>query len=346
MAAQTALEPQTRPGLSTSQLIERFVLFVALIGLILTGLPQRYTTEWWANILFVLGGGVESLRILHRIFAALLLAEAIYHVLAVLYSRFVIGQGLVMLPGMGDFRALLSRVLSNFGGNSASAPSYQFILKFEYLLVSLSVLVLGITGIILWNPIAATKALPGAAIPVARSVHSDHAMLFIVALVLLRIGIALLWRPNRAEIFADQPAPALSDAILRARRQRFMPVLVVVAVVLAGGLLWYLTSEQTAINTVPRRESVIFAPQALPEMGDPHIGEVLWGTLRCAFCHGANGEGGTRDEPAIRGATVSFAAFFEQVRVGQGEMPSFSSSELPDGYLVHLWAWLTQPQSP
>ena len=328
MAAQTANEPQIRPGLSTSQLVERFLVAVALVGLILTGLPQRYTTAWWADIVFVLGGGIESLRIMHRIFAGLLLVEAIYHVLAVLYSRFVMERGWAMMPGISDVRALLSRVASNFAGSDGKA-SYPFILKFEYLLIVLSVLVLAITGIVLWNPIAATKVLPGSIIPTARSVHSDQAMLFIGVLVLLRLGIALLWRPKRADIFAEQPAPALSAEAIRARRQKFLPVAVVLGAVVAGGLLWFLTSEQTAINTVPRRETVIFAPEALPETGDPHIGEVLWGTLRCAFCHGANGEGGTKGEPAIRGTTVSFAAFFEQVRVGKGQMPSFSEKIAP-----------------
>ncbi len=44
----------------------------------------------------------------------------------------------------------------------------------------------------------------------------------------------------------------------------------------------------------------------------------------------------------LRGADLTFTAFYEQARVGRGEMPSFSDRELPDGYLVHLWAWLME----
>lgn len=345
MAAQTASEPQTRTGLTTGQLIERLIVAVALIGLFITGLPQRYASEPWANIVFVLGGGIESLRILHRLFALLLMAEAIYHVLAVCYRWFVIGQGPVMFPGVGDVRALIGRVLANFGLGSGGDSSYRFILKFEYLALVIGVVVLGITGLMLWNPIAVTQTLPGQTIPIARSVHSDHALLLVIVIVLLRVGIALLWHPKRAEIFAEQPPSSRTGEQIRSRRQRFLPAAVVLAAVVGFGLVWFLNSEQTAITTVPRRQAVIFAPQTLPEAGDSNVGAALWQTLRCAFCHGQDANGGTRGEPALRASELNFADFYEQVRVGRGEMPAFTERELPDGYLVHLWAWLTQPET-
>jgi hypothetical protein len=45
----------------------------------------------------------------------------------------------------------------------------------------------------------------------------------------------------------------------------------------------------------------------------------------------------------LRNPDLTFEAFYEQVRIGRGEMPTFTEEELPDGYLVHLWAWITQP---
>ncbi|MBL8165608.1 MAG: hypothetical protein JNJ61_26730, partial [Anaerolineae bacterium] len=98
MAAQSVSE-QNSPALTPMQRIERLVLTVALVGLIVSGLPQRYLGEPWANALVVLGGGIESLRILHRFFALLLLGEALYHVLALGYRRFVVGRGASLLPG-------------------------------------------------------------------------------------------------------------------------------------------------------------------------------------------------------------------------------------------------------
>ena len=108
------------------------------------------------------------------------------------------------------------------------------------------------------------------------------------------------------------------------------------------GLVWYLSYEQTAINTVPRREAAIFMPQMRPQEGDAEVGAAIWSTLRCAFCHGEQAEGGPDGQPALRGAPqLTFDAFVHQVRLGTRDMPSFSPEELPDGYLIHLWAWLT-----
>lgn len=344
---QAAAASEPKPQLSAAQQIERLVAALALIGLALTGLPQHYSTEGWARVIFVLGGGIESLRILHRFFAVLFMGEAIYHLLAVGYRWFVLNIRPVMLPGLGDVRDLILGVLGNLGLRRMSgAPDYRFALKFEYLILILAVIILGITGLILWNPIAATNVLSGEAIPVARTVHSEHALLTIGLIVLLRLGILLLWHPRRAQVYADAAARrgALPEEAIRSRRGRYLPVALIIGTILAVGLLLVITSEQTAINTVPRQQAVIFAPQVVPSEGDPHIGEVLWQTTRCAFCHGIDANGGTHSEPSLRNRTdLTFEAFYQQVRVGEGEMPAFTAEELPDGYLVHLWAWLSQP---
>jgi cytochrome c553 len=133
-----------------------------------------------------------------------------------------------------------------------------------------------------------------------------------------------------------------SPAQVAARRQRFVLIWGAVCVLALVGLVWYLTYEQTAINTVPRREAAVFMPQMRPQEGDPEVGAAIWETLRCAFCHGAQAEGGPDGQPALRGAPrLTFEAFVQRVRVGTQDMPSFSPEELPDGYLIHLWAWLT-----
>lgn len=341
MAAQIS-KPETIHELSAVQRIERLVLVVSLIGLSLTGLPQKYSTESWAHTLIIIGGGIESLRILHRVFALLLMAEAVYHVLSIAYRVLVIRLRPVMLPGLRDVTAFFGRIAANLGlRREESAPSYQFVLKFEYLLLVISGIVLIITGLMLWNPIRTTAALPGEAIPAAQTIHSNQALLTIVILMLLRLGITLLWHPNRAELMTAHAPKAASLEQIKHRRRIFIPIALVIAVIAAGAVIAFITGEQTAITTVPRRRAVIYAPQTLPTSGDPQIGAVLWGTMRCGFCHGENGEGGIRGEPTLRPPEISYAAFYEQVRIGRGEMPAFTNRELPDGYLVHLWAWLS-----
>lgn len=343
MAAQNEPTRENRAERTAAQQIAFLIAAIAIVGLSLTGLPQTFSTERWAHYMIVIGGGIESLRIMHRIFALALLAVALYHVLAAGYSRYVLGRRMGMIPGFADFGALLGRILPNLGlARDNPSSNTAFSLRIEYLLVAVAVVILGLTGLVLWNPIAVTSVVSGEAVPIAQSVHSNHALLTMGSLLLLRIGIVLFWRPRRKDIFEGMPQPTLTAEQAAARRQRYLPAAVILAVAIAGGLFLFLNSEQTAIDTVPRQRAVIFAPQVLPDEGDPHIGEVLWGTLRCAFCHGADANGGAASQPSLHREDLTFEAFFQQVRVGRGEMPAFTAEELPDGYLVHLWAWLQQ----
>jgi len=347
MPDQTATEIQSGRTLPAAQRVERLVVVVALIGLIITGLPQKYTGEPWSEFVIVLLGGIESARILHRFLALLLMAEAIYHGLAMGYKWFVLGLKPILFPGLKAFGQFFSRIFQNLGLRSGADSGYGFALKIEYLVLVISALILIVTGLILWNPLTAMTIMPGEAIPVAQSVHSNHALLLIVFLVVWRFLIIFLWHPQRQKLLAerDQAASPRSTGEIASRRQRFLPVALVIGALLALGVVWFATSEQTAIDTVPRQLGVVYAPQVMPDAGDPLVGAAIWPTLRCAFCHGDEANGGPDGQPALRNTQMTFDAFYEQVRVGRGDMPGFSAEDLPDGYLLHLWAWLSQPTS-
>jgi hypothetical protein len=135
---------------------------------------------------------------------------------------------------------------------------------------------------------------------------------------------------------------AQASAHVSDKRRRFWTVALPLAGLVVIALIWFTTSGETAITTVPRRQAVVFAPQAMPETGDARIGETLWATLRCAFCHGQDAMGGPHGEPVLRSAQVSFQDFYEQVRIGSEDMPAFNQEELPDGYMLHLRTWLTE----
>ncbi len=315
--------------------LERLVIVIALIGLTLTGLPQKFAGELWSHYAFVLMGGIESTRILHRFFALLLSAEAIYHVAAFLYRRLVLSAKRADTGG-NALIATFRQLLRNLGGGTAD---YRFVLRLEYWVIVISAVLMILTGLALWKPVAVTNVLPAEIIPLFRSLHSDHALSLVVFLVLWRIGIALLWRPKRIAA----PVATASAEQIASRRRTFIPVALIVAGVVVVGLFSFLTSTQTAISTVIPREAVIYAPQAMPDSGDPNIGAALWSTLRCAFCHGAEAQGGADGQPALRGTEVTLIDFYEQVRSGRGEMPAFSAEDLPDGYVLHLYTWLTQP---
>ena len=75
----TQTQPYTYRRFSPVQRFEHMILLVTFTGLALTGLPQRYADQMWAQSLIGIMGGIESIRIVHRILATILMAEAIFH---------------------------------------------------------------------------------------------------------------------------------------------------------------------------------------------------------------------------------------------------------------------------
>lgn len=348
---------------TASQRFEHFIVIVTFTGLALTGLPQRYASASWSQSLIDLLGGIESVRIIHRFLATLLMAEAIYHGGVISYKLFVLGKRAIMIPSMRDIRDVIDWVRYNLGlkPDHPHLPRYNFGEKAEYLAVVWGTILMVITGFIMWNPIAAAKLLPSVVIPASRAAHGAEAVLAVASIAIWHMYNVHFRRFNRSMFTGNlsheamveehgeelemieqgQLPPRLPEEIIAKRKRRFTPYAVGMTILLGAGLIWFITFEESSITTVPPQDVVAFAPQVTPESGDAAVGAAIWPTLRCGYCHGEDGGGGTVG-PALRGTTLSFDEFFEKVRGGSEEMPSFSAEEIPDAFMLHLWTWLTE----
>ena len=362
MAEQAQQQPTSYRRFTATQRFEHIVIIVTFVGLALTGLPQKFATQPWAQTMVALMGGIESVRIIHRVLATILMAESIYHGGIITYKLFVLGKRATMIPGLRDLSDVRDWVLFNLGlkREHPHLPRFNFGEKAEYLAVVWGTLVMVITGFMMWNPIATARFLPGEVVPAARVAHSNEALLAVLAIITWHMYNVHVRRFNRsmftgklsreameeehgeelAEIESGIVEPALPEEILARRKRRFWPYAIVVTIVLVTGLIFFITFETSAISTVPRQEVVIFAPNVVPDEGDPVVGAALWPTLRCAMCHGEDGNG-LADTPGIQQTDLTLEEFFVQVREGKGEMPAFGRGEIPDAYMVHLWAWLS-----
>jgi cytochrome b subunit of formate dehydrogenase len=112
--AQEAQQPtQTYKRFTSVQRMEHIILLVTFSGLALTGLPQTYAAQPWAKFVIQLLGGIESVRIIHRFLATLLMAEAIFHGGIISYKLFVLGYRATMIPGIRDIRDALNWIAFN-----------------------------------------------------------------------------------------------------------------------------------------------------------------------------------------------------------------------------------------
>ena len=345
-----------------AQRMEHIVLLLTFTGLALTGLPQKYAAEAWAKTMIQFFGGIESTRIIHHFLATLLMAEAIYHGGVISYKLYVLGRRATMIPGIRDARDVINWIAFNLGLRKVhpSLPRYNFGEKVEYLAVVWGTIVMAITGFMMWNPITTTHIFSGSVIPAARAAHGAEAVLAVLSILIWHFYNVHFKRFNKAmwtgnlsreemeeehgeeleAIHQGREEITLPPQTVARRRRRFWPYAVIMTVLLTGGLIWFISFEDTAITTVPRQNIVVFAPQVTISAGDATVGAALWPTLRCARCHGESAQGGP-DAPTLRGLDMTFDQFYAQVRTGvPDKMPAFSAEEIPDPYLLHLWTWL------
>lgn len=253
--------------------VEHIILLVTFTGLALTGIPQKYATQPWAEWMIAVMGGIETVRIIHRVMATALMAEAIYHFGVITFKIFVLREPPYMLPTFKDGRDLVAVMAYNLGlrKKHPEMERFNFEEKMEYWAVIWGMGVMIATGFMLWNPIATTRFLPGEAVPAAKQAHGSEALLAVLAIITWHlynvlthgnfsmftgwVSRRLMKHKHSLELEAIEtgnlPEPPPAD-VYRSRMRVFIPVAILISIVLLAGLVWFVTFEQSAITTIPQ----------------------------------------------------------------------------------------------
>ncbi len=258
--------------------VEHLLLILSFGLLAVTGLAQKFPTVgvslWFMGAL----GGVETVRIAHRVAAGIMMLEAVYHLGVVGYRLFVRRSRLTMMPGLEDGRAALQAVLHNLGlsGSRPMEGRYTFAEKAEYWALIWGTVIMGITGFVLWNPIATARILPGEFIPAAKAAHGGEAVLAVLAIMVwhfyhVHVKVfnksaftGLLTEKEMAHEHPLELADIVAGTAERrvdpqgvARRGRvFIPIYGVLSIAMVAGLASFLTFEETALAPVSPMEEV------------------------------------------------------------------------------------------
>jgi hypothetical protein len=80
--------------------IEHALLLTTFTMLGITGLPQKFSTAGWAQALIGFFGGIETTRLIHHIFAIVIMLLAVYHIVDIGYQIFVKRTRLSMQLGL------------------------------------------------------------------------------------------------------------------------------------------------------------------------------------------------------------------------------------------------------
>ncbi len=307
---------------------EHWLFVFTFATLALTGLIQKFASLGIAQGIIVLLGGIETVRVIHRVAATMMMLEAIYHIGVVGYKIYVRRFPMNMLPGLNDVRVAWKAFLHNLGfvKEKVQQGRYTFEEKAEYWAVIWGTVIMAITGFAMWNPIATTRFLAGQYIPAAKAAHGAEAVLAVLAIIVWHFYHVHLRRFNTSmisghldeqEMLAEHPLELadikagakrrIAPEILLKRRWIYFPIYAVIASVMLAGVYAFVTIEETSITTIPPAERVsIYAPltptplpTALPtkppqEIGatwDAGIGALIQG--KCVLCHSSpSGLGG------------------------------------------------------
>ncbi len=268
-----------------AQRVEHVIMLLSFGTLALTGLPQKFAAHPLSVSFIRLLGGIENLRAIHHTAATVMMLGTIYHIIVVGYKIFVERRRMTMLPVLQDARDALGALLYNVGLKKSRPQMgrYTFEEKTEYWAFVWGAIVMGLTGFLMWNPITASKILPGEFIPAAKAAHGGEALLAVMAIIIWHMYAVHLKNFNRAmwtgrlnenEMLHEHPleladikagvAERPVDAAAKRKRERvYFPVAAVLTGAMLFGVYGFIGTERTALDTIePQPEAVeIFVPQ-------------------------------------------------------------------------------------
>jgi len=159
------------------------IIITSFLGLVLTGMPMKFSYTKWAIFLSHFLGGFETAGYIHR-FCALL--TFLYFGLHLAYAaRYIINHRDFeifgpdsMLPRFKDLRDFIGQIKWFLGkGPKPQFDRWTYWEKFDYWAVFWGVSIIGLSGLVLWFPEFFAGIMPGWVFNVATVIHSDEALL-------------------------------------------------------------------------------------------------------------------------------------------------------------------------
>jgi cytochrome b subunit of formate dehydrogenase len=175
---------------SAFDIILHFTMMVTFIGLVLTGIPLKFSHAPWASGLMRFMGGAFFAGLIHRICAAITFAYfgvTLGYVVYFLFYKKIPGNPNPLYrlfgpdslcPRWKDIRDIIGTIRWFF--NKGLRPSYDrwtYWEKFDFLAVFWGMFAIGFSGLMLWFPEYFAIFLPGWIFNIATIVHSDEALL-------------------------------------------------------------------------------------------------------------------------------------------------------------------------
>jgi formate dehydrogenase subunit gamma len=169
---------------SRGRIVEHWTHVTIFAVLVCTGLSQKFYTldiSQWVILHF---GGIDNIRFIHRFAGIISSLSVIIHLtvatIGLVYKKW---QPSIVITKK-DFTDVVHNMKYYLGlvQSPVRAGRYTYRQKFEYWGILIGMIMMMVTGGILWFPITVTTFLPGEIIPAAKVLHTNQA--FVVFLII------------------------------------------------------------------------------------------------------------------------------------------------------------------
>jgi len=162
--------------------LQHATLLTSFILLVLTGFALKFPDSWFASLLSL---GEHKRHLLHRIAAVVLIGVSFYHLFDLALSQS--GRKLVrdLFPTLDDVRGAWQNIAYYLGVTSRKPefPRFTYAEKAEYWALVWGMIVMAVTGVMLWAKVLVGNHMPRWWLDVATAIHFYEAVLATLAIV-------------------------------------------------------------------------------------------------------------------------------------------------------------------
>jgi cytochrome b subunit of formate dehydrogenase len=173
--------------MTLNERIQHFLLLSSFIILVITGFALKYPEAIWVSWVRKLFGdyAFEIRGIVHRVAAVIMMADSIYHILYVIFSK----RGRKLIIDLWFTKKDLTDLIGTmkyYIGKSETKPRYSrfsYIEKSEYWALVWGTVVMGATGIVLWFNNLFLPVISSFGMEISTAIHFYEAILASLAIV-------------------------------------------------------------------------------------------------------------------------------------------------------------------
>ena len=173
--------------------LQHSVLLIAFLFLVVTGFALRFSDSWWSLLLFGREGGFPMRNLIHRIAAVVLVLLSIAHLF---YLRGVRGREFMqhIFPSLDDLIHFREMIRYNLGLTDTRPRfgRFSFGEKFEYWSLVWGMIIMAVTGCMLWFDDYAVRFLPKTVLDVMLVIHYYEAWLATISILVWHLYSTIL----------------------------------------------------------------------------------------------------------------------------------------------------------